>query len=138
MAQNTDFTQEDEARIRKQIEKRYEDRQGLIIHASIFILINVALWIIQLLTLPEFPFALIITAGWGSGMVAHYLSYYYKYGGGAEKREAAIQREIESYRERHYAYEKPKHDEHSHLEWNDDAEIEEIYQEDTSAGRKRR
>ncbi len=68
--------------------------------------------------------------------MAHFITYYNKYGRGAERREEAIQREIERYRERH-AYEKPKNDFDRPLEINDDGEIEEIY-EDAPAGRRKR
>jgi 2TM domain-containing protein len=133
MTRDTNFTQDDEKRIRHQIEKRYEDRQGLIIHASIFVLVNLAIWLIWLFTMPEFPFALIVTLGWGSGMLAHFLSYYYKYGKGADRREEAIQREIERYRT---AYEKPKND--TRLELTDDGEIEEVYMDEDARVSKQR
>lgn len=84
-----------EEKIRQRIEKRYEERTGLIIHMIAFIGVNIILWMIYILTGGGFPWALIVTLGWGIGAVAHFISYYYEYGGGRERREAYIQREIE-------------------------------------------
>ena len=57
------------------------------------------------------------------GIVSNIVEYYNKYGPGAERREAGIQREIERERER-LGYEKPKND--SRMRLTDDGEIEEF------------
>lgn len=143
----------DEAKIRKQIERRFKERQALWIHFTAFLLTNIMLWAFWALITPTgadvvrpggetirqvvnvFPWPLIVTLGWSVGIAAHAITYYNKYGGGAQRREDAIQREIERYRETH-AYEKPKND---HLEINDDGEIETIYEDETpSSGRRKR
>jgi len=127
----------DENRVRKQIEKRYEERQGLIIHAVIFVMVNIAMWLVWYYAQVDFPFPIIITMGWGSGMLAHFLTYYYKFGGGAAKRDEAIEREIERYRERTGYYEKPKNE--RRVELTEDGEIEEIYEDEVpESGRRRR
>lgn len=36
----TDQLSKEEARIRKRIEQQYEERQGLIIHAAVFVVMN--------------------------------------------------------------------------------------------------
>ena len=109
-----------------------------VLPVMVFVLVNVALWLIQLYAAPEFPFALIVTLGWGSGMVAHYLNYYYKYGAGARQREDAIEQEIARYRERAGVYEKPKNDRRGNLEINDDGEIEDGYDDEASHGSSRK
>ena len=145
----------DEADIRKRIEKRFKARQELRIHAAAFVLTNVCLWIFWLLITPSgitaapngivtttpvmgFPWPLFVTAGWGIGIVAHILNYYSKYGGGAERREEAIQREIERYHERVGTYEKPKNDQRGNLEINDDGEIEDSYDDEAWQGGSRK
>ncbi len=142
----------EEERIRRRIEKRYKERQGLIIHFVAYLMVNLMLWglwatdvlmpIIQAeapdvsLAYFEFPWPIFPTFGWGIGMVAHFISYYSKYGPGAERRERAIQREIEKYREQSGLLEaKPKRDPHFRL--TDDGELEEILDEH-SQKRKRR
>ena len=122
--------------IRKQVEKRIKKRQELIIHSIAFVLGNVMVWTIFGLTGGKFLWPLIVTLGWGIGIVGHFLDYYSTYGGGAQRREAEIQREIERERERSVAYEKPKRDPHMRL--TDDGEIEEIVDDATSQAEKRK
>jgi 2TM domain len=144
----------DEASIRRQIEKRFKERQGFFIHLTAYVLTNLMLWGLWALLTPVsvvtstpggivsqtggagFPWPLFVSVGWGIGLVGHLLNYYNKYGGGAERREEAIEREIERYRERN-AYEKPKRDENTHLELTEDGEIEEVYEDEPSGARKR-
>lgn len=113
-----------ERRIRKQMEKKFAERQELAIHAVAFVLGNLLVWGIYMFAGGpadvDFPFPLIVTGGWGIGIVAHLLTYYNKYGGGAVRREAAIQREIERYKSEIGYYEKPKRE---HLRLNDDGEV---------------
>ena len=70
-------------------------------------------------------------------MLAHLIVYYNKYGRGAERREAAIQREIEQYRQRITAYEKPKNDRDVRLGLSDDGEIEAFDEDEDSRAEKR-
>ncbi len=136
MSSENTFTEEDEAKLRKQIEERYKEREGLMVHSAVFVPINIMLWIIYFVVMPGgFPWPLIVTLGWGSGYVAHLLTYYYKFGGGATRREEAIQREIDQYRERRQ-FEKPKRDERSHLELSEDGEIEEVYEDKVASRQK--
>jgi serine/threonine-protein kinase len=142
----------EEERIRRRIEKRYKERQGLIIHFVAYLLVNLMLWglwatdvlgpIIQqeapdvATIILEFPWPIFVTFGWGIGMVAHFMDYYSKYGPGAERRERAIQREIERYRQESGVLEaKPKRDAQFRL--TDDGELEEVMDEH-SVKRKRR
>ncbi len=109
---------ESDTEIRKRIEKRYKMRQELYIHIASYVVANVVFWIMFHAT-----WVLWITFGWGIGIVSHIIDYYSKYGGGAERKEAEIQREIERERER-LGYEKPKND--SHVRLTDDGELEEV------------
>ncbi|MBC8171578.1 MAG: protein kinase, partial [Anaerolineae bacterium] len=95
----------DDDRIRKHIEKRMEERTGLIIHSGIYFALNIMFWVIWLsISISEgavgFPWPLTITLPWGIGVFSHYMSYYNKYGAGRDRREAMIQAEIERERSR--------------------------------------
>ncbi|MBZ0300620.1 MAG: 2TM domain-containing protein [Anaerolineae bacterium] len=61
--------------IRQRVEKHYNQRKEFIIHLIVFGIINGALWAIWALTrgLLGFPWALVVTLGWGSGLAAHFL-----------------------------------------------------------------
>ncbi len=120
-----DEMSKEEARIRKQIEKKFEERQGLIIHGATFVVMNLIFWGLWLTGGSGFPWPIFITGGWGIGMVAHFLDYHYKYGGGAERREQFIQDEIERARlQGLYTDEKPKRD--RRLRVTEDGEIEDF------------
>jgi hypothetical protein len=128
--------------IRRRVEKRFKERQELLIHVAVFVIANLAFWLFWLFLAPAgstssfpgseptsqpgaFPWPLIINLGWGVGIVSHFLWYYYKYGGGAERREQAIEREIErelARREVGGYVEKLKRD--SHVQLTEDGELE--------------
>lgn len=109
--------------IRRRVEKRYKERQDLIIHFAVFVLSNLTIWGLWFLLLAgPFPWPLIVTLGWSVGIVAHFLTYYFKYGAGAGRREDAIQREVEEEMARRAIYEKPKNDERVRL--TEDGELE--------------
>ncbi len=135
----------EEARIRARLNKRYQEWHGFAIHAVIYLMVNVIVWgfwgalhffpalFDAFASLSSYSLAtalgsiilpLVITLGWGLGLVAHYVHYYIEHGPGADRHEAHVQREIERYKARVAGYEKLKNDEHSHLELNDDGEIE--------------
>lgn len=131
----------EEELIRQRIEKRYQERQGLIIHSVAFVLVNIMLFGIFFAAnggdiAGEFPWPFIVFLGWGIGMFSHFFNYYYKYGAGAQRQEDAIQQEIERYKERSMAYEKPKNDQRMRLELTDDGEIMEVYDDDISSEKK--
>lgn len=104
--------------IRKRVEKKLEERNGLIIHGAAFVMVNTMLFMIWLFTSIgdaqfNFPWFMIPLLGWGIGMFAHFMDYHQNYGGGREKREQLIAREMERERARMYAsdtYEKSKND----------------------------
>ncbi len=158
---NVVSTQEaEEARIRKRIEKRYRERQGLLTHLIAFVVVNILLWGLWSSGLQqaaisaaqgaihtplpdvaqsalEIPWPLYVTFFWGIGMISHIISYYNKYGPGAQRREAEIEREIDRQRERSAAFEKPKNDQRR-LELTDDGEIREAYDDDASRSQKQK
>lgn len=91
-----------EERIRKQVEKRIEERNGLFTHFTAYVMVNLMMWGIWLFSGGGFPWPMFVTGGWGIGMVAHYMDYRSKYGVGRIRREEMVQREIERERERLY------------------------------------
>ncbi|MBL8165492.1 MAG: protein kinase [Anaerolineae bacterium] len=148
----------EEERIRKRIEKRYQERQGFIIHLFVFIVINLLFWAIWSSASgylpvwigevpPEvprefvdgtFPWPIFITLPWLIGLISHYIGYYNKFGPGAMRREALIQREIARERERSLVYEKPKNEARRRLELRDDGEIVEVEDEISRAEKQKR
>jgi hypothetical protein len=122
--------------IRQRVEKRYKERQDLIIHFAVFVLSNLVIWGLWFLFLAgPFPWPLIVTLGWSVGIVSHFLTYYFKYGAGANRREDAIERDVEQEMARRVIYEKPKNDEHVRL--TEDGELEEVSDDEISQAGKR-
>jgi serine/threonine protein kinase len=125
--------------IRKRIEKKYQERSGLVAHAIPYIIVNMVLWSIYFSSGAGFPWPMFVTFFWGIGFVSHFFAYYNKYGGGAMRREEAIQREIERERERSLMYEKPKNDERDvRMRLTDDGELEEVPEDEISLAEKRK
>jgi serine/threonine-protein kinase len=101
-----------EERIRRRVEKRLEERQGFYGHLTSYIFVNLMLWVIYFLTRGDagsHPWPLWVTVFWGMGMVGHAVDYWNKYGGGRDRREEMIERELERERARVYGVEKAKH-----------------------------
>lgn len=149
----------EEKRIRKRVIKRREERNGVIIHMTVYVFVNLMMWMLWaggigniieaisgsmndvMLDALAMPWPLIVMFFWGIGLFAHFSEYYNKYGPGYEKREREIQREIERERARSMAYEKPKNERRpSRLELTDDGEITEVFEDEVgqSVKRKRR
>ena len=58
--------------LRKKAEKNVEEKIGLYIHISVFLLVNILLYVIWWTTGPgSFPWPIFATIGWGIGVVAH-------------------------------------------------------------------
>jgi len=146
----------EEEKIRRKIEKRYKERQGFLAHLMIYVIINILLWGVWIYGLPtitgvigdaeftaianEFPWVILVTFGWGIGVISHFFDYYNKYGPGADRREDAIQREIQRQKERSLVFEKPKNDadRRTRLELSDDGEIIEVEDEISRAQKRKR
>ncbi len=136
--------------IRRRVEKRFKARQELQIHFAAYVIVNIMLWIVYLAVfggfqLPgmadgelqgmNFPAPILVTMGWGIGMIAHLIDYYNKHGGGLERREKAIQREVDRELLRQRS-EKPKRDQRLRLA--EDGEIEELIDEGSDFSYKER
>jgi len=106
--------------IRRRVEKRYKKRQELMIHIASYVVANAMLWFF----FGNYSWMLWVTFGWGIGVVSHIIDYYTKYGPGAQRKEDAIQREIDREMARSATYEKPKND--THMRLTDDGELEEV------------
>ena len=131
--------------IRRKVEQRYQQRYTFYTHVAVYTLVNIVLWLIygftagmagQFINAPmlgslvpvlSFPWPLIVMAGWGIGLVIHGMNYYIRYGDGALRRRAAIQREIEREIALNDHYEKPKNDIPMRL--TDDGELEVVEDE---------
>lgn len=152
----------DERAIRRRVEKRLDARREFIIHAVIFVFVNAALWLLWA-ALPgivasfpgtdagiaEFaqvnsaiPWPIFVTVGWGIGLIAHFLTYYYKHGEGARRREEIVSHEVQRELERR-GLAKRKHGERltltddgelspelSDSEYADDAYSDDLYEAD--------
>lgn len=68
----------DESYIRAK--RRVEEVRGFYSHLIAYIVVNVFLAIINLLTIPSFPWFLFVTVFWGIGLVSHGASVYLKQG----------------------------------------------------------
>ena len=84
-----------EDEVRRKVEKKFEERAGLIQHLISFLIVNCIVWAIYVFSSGGFPWPLFVTGGWGIGVAFHIADYYYNHGGGAGKREAAIKAEFE-------------------------------------------
>jgi len=130
------------AAIRRKVEQRYQQRYAFYTHVAVYTLVNIVLWLIygftagmagQFINAPligglvpvlSFPWPLIVMAGWGIGLVIHGMNYYIRYGDGALRRQAAIQREIDREMALNPVFEKPKND--SRMRLTDDGELEAV------------
>ena len=128
--------------IRRKVEQRYQQRYAFYTHVAVYTLVNIVLWLIygftagmagQFINAPligglvpvlSFPWPLIVMAGWGIGLVIHGMNYYIRYGDGALRRQAAIQREIDREMALNPVFEKPKND--SRMRLTDDGELEAV------------
>ncbi len=95
--------------IRKRIEQKLHARREIIQHLVVYAVINIGLWFLYLsntdatgifsgVPISEvdfgFPWPIFPTVFWGMGVVMQVIEYYYKHGGGADRRENEIQAEI--------------------------------------------
>lgn len=96
---------DDEAAIRKRVEKQLNTRKEFSMHLVVFGLVNVLIWLIfGMVNSGEggiaavfngaFPWALIVTLGWGAGLMAHAVETYYTTGQRARARLQAIHDEF--------------------------------------------
>jgi len=81
-----------EGELRELARRRVENRQGFIMHAILFLVVNAALFGIWKLTGARYPWFLWPLFGWGIGVVAHALTMILGPGSRSEKR--AVDREL--------------------------------------------
>ncbi len=107
----------DEAKIRRFVIQRMKAAHELRIHIIFYLLVNLTTWFIWaigeggLTNNPSIysysiPWPLFVTIGWGVGLFAHILQYYFQYGRGPnfneDKIEREVQRELERMRRRRH------------------------------------
>ena len=94
-----DYIQEEELRAR--VEKKLNDRQEVYGHFSAYVVVNLILWAIYIVSgAGGFPWPAMATFGWGIGMYAHWADYYYTHGRGATYRAELVEHELARERER--------------------------------------
>ena len=136
--------------IRSRIQQRFNKRKELFMHLAAYVVVNLIVWVLWLTgianSIPVLSnlyeslgilLPLLVTIGWGIGFFIHYLDYYYEAGGGAERRERAIQQAIEREVEmRNGGYEKPKRD--PRMQLTEDGELEEVSDDEEDVRERRR
>ena len=120
-----------EAQLRKRVERRMRIRMAFYTHLIVYLGINALLWVIYLTTDPGgTPWPLYVSIPWGVGLAAQAVATYQYSRPAMERREEAIQREIELEKQRlgldNQDYEKPKRDRVARL--SDDGEL--VYTDD--------
>lgn len=104
--------------IRSQVEKPYKKVREFFQHFGVYVMINIMLWMIyifsgtdgalpadlgQLIRLNDFPWPLIVSLGWGVGLIINAMEAM-----SAGRHERAVQREVDRERSRMLDREKPK------------------------------
>jgi hypothetical protein len=127
-------SQDNYNRIRQGIERDFNKRKEFLIHLSVFLPINLLFWLVWMIPGQQagFPWPILLTFGWGMGLVAHGVDTYFQTGRRITAREEAIQREIEREREQLYG-EKPKR---SRLVIAEDGELMEVVEDAWEADEK--
>lgn len=87
-------------RIERELAKKQEKRNGLIMHSVIFLVVNLSIWTSWLVNNIGdgqfgFPWPLMVTFFWGIGLFSDFSEYHNRFGRGREKREAEIERELD-------------------------------------------
>lgn len=129
-----------EERIRQRVEKRMEERNGLIGHVMSYVFVIAMMWFIWLSGGADgHPWPIWVMGGWGIGVASHAASFYFEHGRGRDRREDAIQREIERERERMYRsgeYGKAKNDEDVPIRLTEDGEMTDSFLDELEGNRK--
>jgi hypothetical protein len=136
MNDNIDYEQ-----IRARVAKRINQRKEVIIHAGVYVIVNVLIWGVWLLlrssafnftlgsefdsvieTMREFPVAPVISFGWLIGLLIHAYVVYLEGNIFDKMTDREMEREIARERSRLYGQEKPKRE----VRLTDDGELEEV------------
>ncbi len=99
---------DDEQAIRRRVEYQFKKRGEFFGHLVAFIFVNILLWAIfsndlvskvttdpTALAAAKFPWPMIVTLGWGSGLAAHFVEVIYETGRRARRRAETIQMEFQ-------------------------------------------
>ena len=98
----------EQRKVRNRVNDMYNKRKEWIQHLVVFICINIMLWLIYLFSGGGFAWPVLVTVGWGVGLLAHGIEYR-SHG----TREKAITEAIERERDMIYETEKPKRERRS-------------------------
>jgi hypothetical protein len=85
-----------EEQIAKLAKKRVEDRVGLQVHVAMYLLVNTGIIVTWWLTSSSYPWFVWPLLGWGAGLVAHALTYWF--GPDSLRGAKAIDREMQRLR----------------------------------------
>ena len=83
-----------DAELRAKAEKIAKEKAGFYVHFAVYLAVNaffVVLWLVSSGGELTFPWFIIMTAGWGIGIVAHFVAVF----AGLAKEDAMAQREYE-------------------------------------------
>jgi hypothetical protein len=81
----------DEQEIRQRIEQQLNHRDSVYNHTKVYVAVIALLWVIWLVSGGGTPWPFAVMAGWGIGLIAHWVSYYYQSGDGSKKRQQEIE-----------------------------------------------
>lgn len=84
---------------RGRAEKRVDEKLAFFRHFVIYLLVNGALFVFNLLVSPQYLWFLFVVGGWGIGIVAHFVSVFVLGAGAIERwRRKEIEKETERLR----------------------------------------
>lgn len=87
------FSDMSDQELREIAKKRIEAKNGVIVHAIVYVFVNIGLWLMYFFTSPgQFLWPIFPTFGWGIGLTAHFFWMLVMLRGTDEQ---AIDREIE-------------------------------------------
>jgi hypothetical protein len=84
-----------EEQIYEAARKRVEEKRGFYTHFTVYIVVNIVLFLIWFFTGHGFPWFVFPLCGWGIGVIFHFLGVFVWGGQGSQ---AAIEREAEKIR----------------------------------------
>ena len=91
---------ENASSIEQQVREEVEELKGFYIHTGIYVLINLLLIVINLITTPEYFWAIWPLLGWGVGIGAHAIAIFGLFGIGSQAWEERKVRELMLQRQR--------------------------------------
>ena len=89
--------QDEETRLRQTAERRVGAQFGFFVHAVVYVVVNAAMALINLMTSPQTLWVIWPMMGWGIGLLMHALGVFVSLSG---LRERAVEAEVNRLRER--------------------------------------